>query len=282
MGVEGSTAGSTSSGTPAAAATDVWAAVAAARTWAAAAYHFSTWTMYERGWKAMAEAAAAGRTAAAAGKRAVEWDNRLNIAAFKSAGDALRAAMRAQERTRTAFVDAGRHAGASAAAWDAAAKAHALAGNAGGGRDVRMRAEQSRALAEAAPDWVLSADTDAQSTRRALRKWDAIASERSEGDLWDGDRAELLCWQESIHADAEHYAAKWSEEADRAAEAAEMTAGEMQYAREAKKAAALVEGMGRLPPDALEAKEAWNEAVRDAQKASEMRVPPEVRGDQTA
>ena len=269
---------------PSAEAACTWAAVALARTWTATAYNLAAWSLYRQAWRAMAEAAAAGRNAAAAGRDAVGRGNRLNLTAFRNAVDALEEALRAQRRTRTAFAEAGAHAGASAAEWDTAAGAHAMAGNTDGERDARMRAGQSRDMAEDAAEWVAAAERDAETTNSAMHKWAAIVSERSDGDVWDGDRAAWVGGQESIHADAEYYIARWSEEADRANEAAEAAAGELwQYARAAQDAGAGVRARGKsLPPDALRAREAWNEAVRAAKKTSEMRVPPEVRGDQTA
>ena len=296
MDGEGSGAGSGSgsgSGSASATAAGVWAAVAAARTWISAAYYFASWSMYKEAWNAMTEAATAGRNAADAGVQAVGRDNRMNIVAFGNATDSLRAALRAQKRTRTAFAEAAAHAGTSAAEGELAAKAHAMAGNKDGEREMRGQAEHSRRMAEAAAEWASMAGTDARSAKRALRKWTSIAAEWSDGEVWPGDRAAWVGGQESIRADAEYCIARWSDAAARADDAVKAAAGDLlQHADAAQKAYVKVgRGRGPMPPDALDAKAALDEAVEAAKRSAEMRPPPGlgrrrrpggVQGDRTA
>ena len=242
----------------------IWTAVAAARAWAAAARNLAAWESTRRACKCMAEAAAAGRNAAAAGGEAIGRDGRMNIVALGNATDALDAAVRAQRRARAAFGKAASHARLSAAEWDAAADACGMAAGPEDGRAFRRLAGKAREMAQDADKRAEAAGTDENAARMASDKWTRDAAEWADGGAWSGDRAEWVATQASIGADAEYDRAKWSGAAERAAE---VVRGAAEYVQEcaaaADRVAAAAKGASAqaTTPDALAAAAAWNEAM---------------------
>ena len=127
-----------------------WAAAAAARAFTAAAHSLAAWESTRNACRHMAEAAAAGRDATVAGGKAVGKDGRVSNAAIADAADLLGAAVRAQRRAGAAFGDAAAQARSSAAEFEIAADACAMAatqragGRSAGGPAGRARWRRTR------------------------------------------------------------------------------------------------------------------------------------------
>lgn len=251
-----------------AAAASLWAAVAAVRSWAAAAHNVAAWGSCRNGWMAMSEAAEARRDAADAGAEAVGRDGRMNSVARKNTADMLRGAMRASVRARAAFKEAAVHAGSSAEGQERAARAYAMAGGADNMRELcGQHAVQARSMAQAADRWSLMAGKAARTTRDVVDKWAGDPAGRSDGAAWPGDRAAWVDEQGRIHADAEYNRAMWEGAARRANTAVRAAADDLRMcAIEAGKAAGEVERIGSVPPEARDAEAAWNEALEAARQ----------------
>ena len=220
----------------------------------------------------MAEAAAAGRNAAAAGGEAVERDDSVNAVALGNAAAALDAAVLPHRRAVAGFAEAAARARSSAAEWDAAADMHAMVGDADSGKSFRGLAGKAREMAQDADRRAASAAAGQRAAQLASDNWKENTAGWADGGAWSGDRAEWVGMQESIRADAEYARAMWSGAAERAAE---VVRGAAEYVQECAIAAKDVAAAAReasvraSTPAARDAAAAWNEAMAAAGKASD-------------
>ena len=258
---------------PGAAVSSVWAAVAVARMWIAAGHSLAAWGSYRDGWHATARAATAGRDAAAAGGEAVGKDGRMNDTARGNAVAALKKAVRAQRRARASFRRSAPHYEQSALWQVRAADAYDTAGDADSGRDARGQAVHARTMARSADGLAKRAARDEKAAREARRGWEAVVGceEAAETRPPEGaivlpaDRAAWAGVQAGIHADAEYDRAKWQDTAEKADRAVLDAGHDLKlYAAATERAAAAVERLGRLPPEAEEGVAAWEKTMETA------------------
>ena len=243
-----------------------------ARMWIAAAHSLAAWGSYRDGWHAMARAATAGRDAAAAGGEAVGKDGRMNDTARANAAAVLGAAVLAQESARASFGMSASHAELSASWQERAAEAYDMAGDAGSGRDARGQAVHARRMAQSADGLAKRAARDEKTAREAREGWEAVVGcEAGTAKPPDGaialpaDRAAWVGVQASIHADAEYERAKWQDTAEKADKAVLDAGHDLKlYAAATERAAAAVERLGRLPPEAEEGVAAWEKVMETA------------------
>ena len=111
--------------------------------------------------------------------------------------------MRAQRRARAVFGDAAAQARSSAAEFDMAAHACAMAGDTRGEQALRGRAGRARDMAQVADGRASLAGGEARETRAASREWKTNMGWWADGAAWPGDRAALAGRQEGIRAAAE-------------------------------------------------------------------------------
>ena len=254
----------------------VWTAAAAARMWTAAAHNLAAWNSCRNASEAMAEAAEAGRNAAAAAGEAVGKDSRVNSVALENAAAALNAAVLAHRRASAGFAKAAARARSSAAEWDTAADVLAMVGDAGGGKLFRGLAGKAREMAQDADGRAASAAAGKRAAQLASDNWKENAAGWAAGGAWSGDRSEWVGMHESIRADAEYDRAVWSGAAERAAEAVRDA---VEYVRECAAAAKDVAAAARevhvraSTPGARDAMEAWNEAMAAVRKAPDASRP---------
>lgn len=216
----------------------------------------------------MAEASEAGRNNAAAGVEAVGEGGRIDGAAFRRGASELKAATRAHLRAGAAFVRAARHARSSGAEWERAEGAHAMAGDAESRSMLRRQAGNTRAVADSAAGWAKRAGRDADTTKKAMRKWEEFAAAWAGGGTWGGDRAGWLEAQERIRADAERGRAEWSAKAEKARESVQEAAEHVrQYKEMAERASAMIEQSGGPQPGAQDAVGEWKAALAAARRA---------------
>lgn len=263
----------------AAAVPRTWAAAAAARALTASGHNYTAWASTRKGSRYMAEAAVAGMAMAAAGGEAVGGDGRISNAALENAAATLRAASLALRRARAAFGEAAAQARSSAAEWDVAADACAMAGDEKGGREFRGLAGEARTMARDADKRASLAGRDARATRAASRGWKASAAWWAEGTAWPGDGAAWAGRQSRVHADAEQDWAVWSKVAKLASEAVRNAIKYVwECAASAEKAVVAAEEAGGLvgeeagaeaamTPDARDAAAAWRDAMAAVRNA---------------
>ena len=246
----------------------VWTAAAAARAWAASAHHLAAWETIQIAWMAMAEASEAGRNNAAAGTETVGEGGRVDGAAFRRGASELEAATRAHLRARDAFTRSAEHAKSSEAEWELAAGAHAAAGDAESEAMLRRQVDNSRAVADSAAGWAARAGRDADTTKKAMRKWKDLAAAWGGGGTWGGDRAAWLDAQERIRAKSERGRAEWSAKAEKAKESVRAAAEHVrQYREMVERVSAMIEQSGGPPPGAQDAVGEWKAATAAARQA---------------
>ena len=138
----------------------------------------------------MAEAAAAGRNAAAAAGGAVERDGSVNAVALENVAAALNAAVLAHRRASAGFAKAAARARSSAAEWDTAADMHAMVGDADSGRSFRGLAGKAREMAQDADRRAASAAAGKRAAQLASDNWKENTAGWAAGGAWSGDRSE--------------------------------------------------------------------------------------------
>ena len=243
------------------AAANMWTAAAAARSWAASAHHLAAWESCQIAWMAMAEASEAGRNNADAGAKAVGEGGRIDAAAFRRGATYLEAAVQAHLRAVAAFTRAAEQARSSEAEWVRANSAHAMAGDAESEAVMRMQVDSARAVADSAAGWARRAARDADTTKKALRKWEKFAAARAGSRIQGGDRTAWLVAQEKIRADAERARAEWSAKAEKAKESVREAEDHVRRYREmVDRAAAMIEQSGGPEPEAHDAADEWGRA----------------------
>ena len=119
----------------------------------------------------MAEAAAAGRNAAAAAGGAVERDDSVNAVALGNVAAALNAAVLAHRRAGAGFAEAAARARSSAAEWDMAVDAHAMVGDADGEKAFRGLAGKAREMAQDADKRAAAAGKGERTAKTASDNW---------------------------------------------------------------------------------------------------------------
>ena len=247
----------------------VWIAAAAARSWTATAHQVALWETCRNAWGSMSEASEAGRNAAAAGGEAVGRDGMVSGTVLGDAANSLKEAARALLRARTAFTDASELAKRSAAEWERAARAHERAGDARNEATVRAHVDKSREAGRAAAKWASKADRDADTAKKALRKWDACADMCANRSAWTDERAEWLDEQARIHADAEYGRAMWLDRAGQADETMRAAADDLRQYAELAGEIALAAGLpDDIPPGSENAARAWRDAMASARRAA--------------